>query len=914
MGWQDAPVVNKKSSWQDAPLVDAPKVAARPQTTMTTPPEDEGPSNWAVLGESLTREAPANILGFPMDMIGMLGDTGREAYIGMTQGWDTPVRTVPPIGGSEWMKENLFREIADREDYSGGQKLLGNVLTLGAEGLTGGAGMASRAKYAKEAPGMIADMTKPYMSRPVAQTVQDTAGGMGAGGGLTYAEENDMGPIGTLFSTLISGMSAVPAAKMVEGTGRNLYSRIGTGLPDGTKVRRQTLSDASRISDELVTDKDQAIQNIDQSIADSSEMGVANPTLGPASGDVGLSMLEVKERLKNPQPFIERDQKIRTDVANKFGEFSDPEADVTAPQRKSSQMIDDELNQQQSQINDLGAQKDLTEQQLRDLQREGQQIPSGIEARRGAEGRASAALDEQLQSTLDERTTTKNQKFDESAEGAYVEAESLAKLVNAVNREAPKLAPDARLPDYIMKGIRKFIPQPGTLEGPNSTAGMIPAKEVLGLRKYLNTEIQSLKQKGEFTKADTLQSFKSKLNETIELDPNFKEANDFYKTEYAPFFAEGYGKKYRDNVQRGDGTGKADAENIASFFLNKTTSAADDLKRIVEIAPDKRAADSAIETYFDAMLAKKTLNPKTIRDFITDNADILPDNVKSKYEGVVKSMMNNTEAQNKTHNDLTTMKRTIRDAEANLSKTERELSSGPLGRMSRYDSDKYVGDIMGSKDRNKQLDEVISKIGDDKEAMDGFKEATVQWLQKKIKGTDAAGTDISSSDIEGRPIVYSKLTRALDDNREALSKIFDPEEMNTLNRMHKIMSRQGNLARRATSGSDTAEKLSAAEQQVMDVIEATVKLKFGMLTGGGLFRSVKLMKRAVFGESGRSLRAEDMLTRMAFDPKVAKHVLEATPLQLENGKWLNDMNKLMAVQSSVKEASDDEDPGDHEFR
>jgi hypothetical protein len=912
MGWQDAPIV--KGSWQDAPLVN--KAA---QSTAPVPqPEIEKPdpvSNWAVMGESLSREMPSNILGLPMDMVNLFANTVKSGGQVLMGKGDQPYQPIPAVGGSEFFKENLFDEVADREDYDASQRLLGNVTTLGSEALTGGAGLAAKAKNiapivegaGSKAAELFGQVVKPYTSRPNTQVMQDTAAGVGAGGGLTVGEEFDLGPIGTLFTTLLGGAGGIGAAKTAESTGRMINANRSTMLPDGTEVKKQTLSDASQIAGDVVTDRKSALENIDQSIADSDELGLANPTLGPASGDVGLSMLEVKQRTKNPQPFAEQDQKIRTGVANKFGEFSNPDADVTAPQRASSQLIDQELGQKQAQVNDLTSQRDMTEQQLTDLQRQGQDVVAPIQARRGAEGRASSQLNEQLSTALDDRTKLKNTKFDEAADGAFVEAKSLASLVDEVNAQAPKLAPDARLPDYIMAGIKKFIPQPGTLEGPNSTAGMIPADEVLKLRQYLNTEIQSLKQKGDFTKADTLQAFKSRINETIEADPQFKEANDFYKTEYAPFFATKYGKKYRDTVQRGQGIDKSDVDNIASIFM-KTKSAKDDLDNLRKIAPDQQAFDGAQEMYFDAMLARKgNLTPKVVQNFLADNSDILSPALVEKYKKVNQELLGNVKAQDATVQSIKDLGKQIRQAEVDLFKTERDLTSGPLGKMARYDSDRYVADIMGAKDRNKQIAEIKQKIGNDKEAMDGFKEATVRWMQKKIKGTDASATDIPDTDLAGRPILYSKLTKTLDDNRDALSEIFSPEEMNTLTRMQRVMSRQGNLSRRATSGSDTAEKLTQAEQQVMDVVEASVKLKFGMLTGGGIFRSVKLLKKAIFGESGRAVRADELLTRMAFDPKVAKHVLEAEPLQLENGKWLSELNQLLAVQSGTARAAEDED-------
>jgi hypothetical protein len=876
-------------------------------------PQRQPPSNWDVAGDALGRQLPANILGAPVDIASMVIDAGRAGYSALT---DTPMGPRPEyVGGSDWFTKNLLPQYTNKEDYTGGQKLLSNALTLGGEGLLGGAGLAAKSRNVGSAGPILKEMLEPYMKRPVSQVAQDAAVGAGAGAGLTGAEEMDAGPIATFLATMLGGMSAAPTAKVVERGIRGQINKGESVIPGTSKrtlddvrqhVTESQVGDDGQIRGPLVTDKKAALQNIDRSIADADELGVADPTLGPASGDVGLSMLEVRQRMKNPQKFAERDQQIRTGIAGKFSEyFSNPEADVTAPQRASSRLIEQDLGQRQSKIDDMYGAENQAQQEMRLLQEQGQQIPASIQARRGAEGRASSALNEQLEGALDQRTTTKNQKFEESAKGAFVEAKTLADLVKSVDAEAPKLAPDAKLPDYIMKGIRKFIPQPGTLEGPNSTAGMIPADEVLKLRMYLDTEIRSLEQKGEFTKAKTLQSFKGKINETIELDPKFKEANEYYKQEYAPFFAQGYGKEYRDTVQRGKGTGKSDPGNIASFFLNKTSSAAEDLQRIVDIAPDKKAADDAIEMYFDADLARKELNPATIRNFIADNADVLPQGVKAKYQGIVKSMMDNTEKQNEAMGRLNELKQTIRGAETDLKSTERNLMSGPLGKMSRFDDDKYVGDIMGAKDRKKQLAEIKSRIGDDKEAMEGFKEATVRWLSKKIKGTDASGVSTPDTDMAGRPIVYSKLTNTFDENREALAEVFSPEEMNTLNRMHTIMSRQGNLARRATVGSDTAEKLTQSEKQVMDTIEVALKVKFGMLKGAGLNKVIKQVRSTVFGPSQRVVDAETLLTKMAFDPRVAKHVLEADPLTIENGKWISELNALIATGEAAK--AEDED-------
>lgn len=895
MGWQDAPIISK-SRWQDAPLVDN---LSQPE------PVQPDVSNSAVIGESLSREAPSGILGAPMDIVNLLANTVKSGAQVLSGRGSEPYESIPAVGGSEFFKEKVFNEVADREDYTGKQNLLGNVTSFGAEALGGGAGLAAKASSARKAPGVISEMLEPYAQRPISQVATDVASGAGAGGGLTVAEENDMGPIGSLFSMLMGGAGGTGVAKSLENTGRGINAMTKTTLPDGSKARKGAVNDASLISDELVTNKESAIQNIDQSLIDADELGISAPTTGPASGDIGLSMLEVKDRLKNPQKFVEKDQNIRTDIAGKFAEYQNPDADVTAPQRASSNVIDREINTRQADIDDLSSQQDVSEQGLTDLQRVGEDISAPIKSRHGDEGRASAQIDEQVKEVLDDKTKAKNKLFEESAEGAFVDAKTLLETVNNINASQSKLSlKDNTISNDLVTKIRSFIPEKGTVEGPDSTAGMIPAKEVLELRRELSTKISESKASGDFTAADTYSDLKKAINDTINNDPVFENANANYKGEYAPFFAEGYGKKYRDTTQRGDGTGTSDPENIGKFFLNRTSSAKDDLDKIKTQSNNQADFDRAEELYFDAMLAKKDINPKVVRNFIADNKDILPDNLKTKYDGVVKDLMDNRVDQDSAVQGIKDLKKQIRSSEQELSSTTRSLESGPFGKMSGQDQDKYIGSIFGGKDRNKQIDNVLKEFDGDQDATDGFKEATVRWLQKKVKGTDASATDLPETDEVGRPVVYSKLTKTFDDNREALAKVFTSDEMNDLNRIHALMSRQNNLSRRATTGSDTVEKLRNADEQLINVFEAALKLKYGMLKGSGIVATARKAKRALLGETGRIVRAEDVLTKMAFDPKVAKHILGIKPLTVNNGKWLTDMNKLIISQEIISDQTE----------
>lgn len=769
--------------------------------------------------------------------------------------------------------------------------------------------LASKAKAAEAAGTPIANkflawMAKPYAGRAGAQIAQDITSAAGAGLGSEYARESNMGPIAQLAAGFLGGTAANFAHGGLEGIVRDLYSNRKVSLPNDVTAKASTIDNVKRELEGRVVDKNATLQNINDTLAETSALGLPEPTLGTASGDIGLGAMENTMRGKNSVPFQVKDQQMRAGFSDKLSSLSDETADVTAPQRAAQQYIDDTLKTQQSGIDNLYQQQTGLEQTKAGLEQQAQDIVAPISARRGAEGRASRVLNEQIGKdggALDVITKEKNAKFDEAAQGAFVDAESLAKLVKDVNAEAPKLAPDARLPDYIMEGINKYIAPKGTLEGPGSTANMIPADEVLKLRQYLGKEISALQSRGEYTKADTLQSFKSKINQTIEMDPKFAEANQFYKQEYAPRFAEGYGKKFRDLVQRGSGVGTDDADKVAGIFLNGTKAAKDDLNKIREIVPDQAAFDGAEEMYFDAMLAKKDLNPANVRKYLSDNQDILPSHLKDKYQNLVQEMMGNSTAQEGTLQQLTDLKKSIRDAETGLRSTERSLNNSSFGKIAKYDAERYAEAVLSQPDSVKQAQMIKQQFSNDPEAMKGIKEAFVQNLIKKATGKQSSHASTTGAiDDMSRPVSFNNLTRELDDHRKVLSEFLEPDEMQTLTRMQNVMSRLGNLQRRATSGSDTFEKLSSSQQDAVDLVSAAVNLKYGLLGGGMINRVIRETSKFVFSNKYK-IEAEDLLTQAALNPKVAKAILEADPRTIENGRFFNELSTLIAAEKATDE-------------
>src|SRR5262249_50314435 len=130
------------------------------------------------------------------------------------------------------------------------------------------------------------------------------------------------------------------------------------------------------------------------------------------------------------------------------------------------------------------------------------------------------------------------------------------------------------------------------------------------------------------------------------------------------------------------------------------------------------------------------------------------------------------------------------------------------------------------------MDDILARINGDEAATNGLKASVREYLIEK-----ATTTAIGKTTDKSNPVSFSKLDDMFKQNEEVLSKVFSPEEMNSLRRAHKMLGAGKNLETNATSGSNTAEKAN----DTMRMLEAGLKLHFGMLKGGGIMRSLKMV-------------------------------------------------------------------------
>lgn len=866
----------------------------------------DAPPNWAVAGETLSRDVPSNILGAPSDIASLLVNAVKGGgQLLMGQG-DQPFNPVELPLGSDFFRENVFREVADKDTYTKGQKRASSIAGLGVEALAGGAGLASKAKQIEKLGPFAADMVEPYLKNAGSQLAKDAASGVGAGVGMETADGMGFGPIGQMFGMLLGGLGGAKSMDTVTGAYKApmeiLDNRRTVQMDDGGgDIKRGVQKSAARqlqsaTQDPLLNvtggkttpaEMSATLQkNIDRNAAD----GIEGQTTAQMTDNFVLSGLENNQRVRNQVPFREQDMKLKESVTNKVRSLAPEDADVEAPQRIARQYGDEQLSGAQEGVDGARQQRYDLERQAQQVDETGSEIIAPVEAQRGQKGAASRQIDKDLTETLGERTETKNKAFEDAAEGSYVDAESFLQSVKNIEAEQPKLSlSDRNEFGRLKKKIAEFIPKSGTLEGPNSTAGSIPSEEVIKLRRSLNNKMREAEVRGDYDAKEAYGKLKKQINETFENDPNFKDANDNYKENYAPFFAEGRGKIYRDNKYRGDGTGKSDPDKIADIFLDDTRDAARDLSRIIEIGDTPENTVKAVEKYMSADLASKLgdkLNPRLVRNWIDDNADKLDEfpEVKAKFEQLQADLGSNRAKANETQIEIKKAADAIRDAEKNLSATQSRINRGVLGGLIKKDPDKYIKSIRTGDDRLQQIDEALEIIGDNEEGLAGFKKAYID---------DIVAT---STDVDGN-LTLSKMSKV---DQDAMGKILDAEEMNTLRRMGKILEGQRKLNVSATAGSNTADKLLNKGNKA--ALKAYLKLKYGMLKGGGIMSAIT---DGLDMLPGKAEKVDNLLSRAMLDPKVAKMLLD-TDVSEVTTKWNKELTAAIASNAAYRSQDDDE--------
>ncbi|WP_342737471.1 hypothetical protein [Bradyrhizobium sp. B117] len=218
--------------------------------------------------------------------------------------------------------------------------------------------------------------------------------------------------------------------------------------------------------------------------------------------------------------------------------------------------------------------------------------------------------------------------------------------------------------------------------------------------------------------------------------------------------------------------------------------------------------------------------------------------------------------------------------------TEAEVDRSVVGTLIREDPRDAASSILADKYGGpKKLDEINALVRNDAQAMRGWKAAMSEVLADKVQGTRRVGETLE--------VQFARLAKEFKDNETLLAKTFSPEEMNNLRQAHKILSYFKEAEKRATVGSDTAEKIG-----IPTGVQLAFRHIYGDLKGGGVIKRMKLLLEML--PSGRQ-NVDEIVNAAWFDPNLAAYLLERPVKNYNVPRYNLDLRRLIAAANASRD-------------
>ena len=896
-----------------------------------------------------TVSAANSVLGAPVDFASMVLNAPAHLFnipakLAGYEGVQPPVQN--PVGGSQWLQNRTadvagavapgYAPIAET-DMTPWERGVKNATEFGAQGMAGGAGLARTAATRLASPNILPrlgdSMLKTYGERPVAAVAMDTGAGMGSGIGATIAQEHAPdSPVAEFLGSLVGAPVGAGATRMAEGLGgmlKGLFDRAAstgalgssqkarvdsTVIPNDPNtplvpVRGKVADQAAEALQGVASNKEQAVGNLGESMRMFDREGMPQPTAGLQTNDIGVIGLEQSARRQRSQPFIESDARVQEAASNQISQARPnvPDAEMRLPQQMAEERKAKLLDMGENRVQRTEDRLNQTNQAVAANDQANATLAAPVRAEAGGARRAEASrqLDEQIGGALAERTAIKNEQFNNLPDTDTPLGE-VRRTTQRIRDQANPLVGDQAMPAEFMQRL-------DALDAEN-----MPLNQLAETRRYLNTAGERAQKAGNLELSDNIRLLKRQINATIDAHPDAAAANAYYREEYAPFFAEGRGRTYRDKVQR-DAIGRQDLppEKVAAFWLDNDANA-NHLAHIMEVAPDPAAAQRAARSYLISDLARSatnpdgTVNPAMVREWLSNNRgkltspELAP--IHNEIEQLQRNVLNNRTTGDALGSEVTRLGTRLRQIAKTNKELERAIDNGALGTLiknSPINAAKEVlspgGDpVARAAAMNKALDRAPPAIR--QRVKDAWGAAVVDAIQERVSTTkNAPGTDTAA-------LSHAALVKQLDQNAELLKEVFrgDPDKLRKMNNARTALEILSRRSQQATTGSVTSEAAKQSKQYDL-MIEAGLKAYYGVLTGGSVRRTLNVLKRAVFRDDSPDVAR---LLERAFteDPRILEKLLTRERKAPSPG-YNSRLNRAIGV----KEAATD-DAGDEQRR
>lgn len=756
--------------------------------------------------------------------------------------------------------------------------------------------------------------------RAASTFVGDTAAGAGAGAGSQLYDESGLrnrvhsfgemlgapettDAIGRYLATLSGGMAGGTSKVLAQGTrdaakagGRSFADMVGlsgprkdfidpaTGKPWGkltTQVAGEYMRSPNGVNAGPPTA--QAIEDAQNQMRNDLIVGPEQPTTGQLVGNqnVRVPMLEHQRRLQDQAPFIERDMALQQGAKQRVESVAPGQPGAPDAGRAFTDTFEQRASQRRQAAANDAADQIAAQQQRADQADQLRKSASDQLRERASEPNVSAARERVNKDVTDELTAAQQQRsalYDEMAQkfgneqvplsGVKGEIGKMLSNVGATGKTEDVLPPDlvnrfSGAESDSVKSLTSLGPALRDMENAARTAGNhTKADNIARVRKAIRASIQAF---GEASSNPELRDLSQRIQkfETEDFGPRFRTgaADDFRKS------------FNRDRQQEGGRGGAAGSQTLKTFIQAGQPEKAQQLRQMMGQSKLQGGGEDAIRTHLIADLvgsgavrADGTVNEAAARKWIHRwGEDTLQQAAPGLVNDVDNMLRNARSLDEQGRRAAQAAREEIARVRENLKLTQAEIDKGALGFAIGKSPEKAVSSIMGSGDPERAMRSVVSEIGDNQQARDGLKQAVREYLLQKVENSH-------SGIVNGRPVSMARLDNMLAEHKGALSQVFSEDEMRQLQRAHAMLKNQGLVKNIQALGNSATASRDAEMQRMRDALEGFVKLKFGMLRGGGLLRSLKVVARAVSGEK-LSDTVNRMLTQAMLDPELAKMLM-----------------------------------------
>jgi hypothetical protein len=819
-------------------------------------------------------------------------------------------------------------------DMSLSEKTAYNVSRFGTEAVGSGRALATAAqegvpnlvnktadlaRNAPVTPKPLDPLVRPYVQNPTAATITDAAAGAGSGTGLTASQElpdsirekggGVVGGIADLAAMLVGGIGGGTLSEVARRAPLSILERLRgsmlakdipidpqTGLPVSNKVADMASEFVQRNASNPETAAE-AIGNRAQSFRDDN---LPVPTSGLISDDPGLQMLERGSRVRGETPgapFVQRDNQLRDAALSSVEGMGPQSADPRAFTNRAQDVADTRQAVAQQRI-------DQASGQARGVQMAREGEAANVQAMRGQGEGASRSIDEIYNQTRNTELQNSRQLYNDPAlTGADVPVEPMRDAAAAIGRQGTDAAP---LHPIVQKYVDRFAGledgRPTTMREINANKAELEADIAANLDNgAVVRQLRGLKDTAagySTALADAERGFASVGLPPTESGQAARAAEENFRTRVAPNFREGAGGEF-DGALRRDRTGyNTRPSETADTFLNRTEDV-QDLNRVGQLAGREADVTQNSRAYILDQLARTgvvqgdVINPQRLRAWADVNRgriDAVPG-----LGDEINSILRRAQSGERISDGLAA---DVRTAQRDAKVTQQEIDRGALGLVLGKDPGKAIAAVMGSGDPQQALRELVQTVGKNPDALSGLKRAVADHVQGKI--TDFASPGVS----EGTQAVnYGRLSKVFAQNERVLAEVFSPQEMNALRQAHKLLEPLVKRSGGATTGSPTAESSELAWR----TLEAGLKLKYGVLKGGGLTRTVKIMASTLGDDS--VAQAQRLVERMWFDPELAQHLLTRPAKEVGTSAYNAKLQRLLRYNEAAKNLGPEDDGG-----